>query len=85
MNWLPVTLLCAFSLATADTFTKCFLVDYSTGEVVMIRFGFCGLVLSALLLVESLPAVPLVFWGWVDAAILMAGMLMVPGAALIVI
>ena len=45
--------------------TKKKLAHYSPGELVMVRFGFCALVLSPILLLQPLPAVPMAFWAWV--------------------
>ncbi len=69
MSWLPLTLLCAFSLASADAATKKALQGYTGRELVLIRFGFSGLLLAPLLLVNPLPPVPLVFWAWVGALV----------------
>lgn len=62
--WFPLTLLCAFSLATADAFTKRYLSDYTDQELVIIRFSFTGLVLAPLLLFHPLPPLPAICWGW---------------------
>jgi drug/metabolite transporter (DMT)-like permease len=64
MLWLPLTLLCAFSLATADAVTKKYLADYDDRELTLVRFGFTGLFLAPLLLVSPLPHLPAPFWGW---------------------
>jgi drug/metabolite transporter (DMT)-like permease len=69
MDWLLLTLLSAFSLASADAATKKRLQGYSARELVMVRFGFSGLLLAPLLLFEPLPRVPAAFWGWVAALI----------------
>ena len=64
MLWLPLTLLCAFSLATADAVTKKYLADYADRELTLIRFGFTGVFLAPLLLVIPIPHLPAPFWGW---------------------
>jgi drug/metabolite transporter (DMT)-like permease len=65
MDWLPLSLLSAFSLASADALTKKLLSSYTARELVMVRFGFPALLLAPLLLFEPLPSVPAAFWGWV--------------------
>jgi drug/metabolite transporter (DMT)-like permease len=64
MLWLPLTLLCAFSLATADAATKKYLADYDDRELTLVRFGFTGLFLAPFLLVTPIPHLPVPFWGW---------------------
>jgi len=63
MHWLPLTLVCAFSLAAADAATKKLLADYRPRELVVIRFGASGLLLLPLLVWHWAP-VPWAFWGW---------------------
>jgi drug/metabolite transporter (DMT)-like permease len=69
MNWLVLTLLSAFALATADALSKRFLSHYRPGEMVLVRFGVSGIILLPLLLMQPWPALTAVFWGWI--AILM--------------
>lgn len=69
MDWLPLTLLSALSLATADALTKRHLADYGARELAMVRFGFSGLLVAPLLLVEPLPPVPPVFWAWIGGLV----------------
>ena len=69
MNWFPLALICAFSLASADALSKRHLSDYSGPELVLIRFTVSGLLLAPLLVLNPLPPVPLAFWGWVAALI----------------
>lgn len=69
MTWFPVALLCAFSLATADALTKCWLTDYDGRELVLVRFVAAGLVLLPLALLNPIPAVPPAFWGWIAVLI----------------
>jgi drug/metabolite transporter (DMT)-like permease len=66
-DWLPLTLLSAFSLATADAMSKRFLHPYRAREIVIVRFAVTGLLLAPLLLAQPLPPLPLPFWGWVGA------------------
>jgi len=69
MNWLGLTLLSAFFLATADALSKRFLAHYRPGELVMVRFGVAGALLLPLLLLQHWPAPPAAFW--VRVAVLM--------------
>ena len=64
MEWFPITLLCAFSLATADAMTKRWLGDYGGRELVLVRLALPALVLLPLALANPLPPVPWAFWGW---------------------
>ena len=45
MSWLPIALLCAFSLATADFLTKRWLANWSHQELLLLRFSVSGLLL----------------------------------------
>jgi len=67
MDWLGLTLLSAFCLASADAATKHYLSHYRPADVVLVRFGFAGLLLLPLLLLQPWPVLPLPFWGWVAA------------------
>jgi drug/metabolite transporter (DMT)-like permease len=69
MDWFPLTLLCAFSLATADALTKKYLSDYSGRELVLVRFALPALLLAPLMLFEPLPPVPPIFWAWIAALV----------------
>lgn len=69
MDWLLLSLLSAFSLASADACSKKFLADYSAREMTLIRFAYSALLLTPLLYFNPLPAVPLVFWGWIALAL----------------
>jgi drug/metabolite transporter (DMT)-like permease len=65
LSWLPITLACAFCLASADAATKAWLTGYSAWELALIRFTLTALVLLPLL--AGLPnplALPAAFWGW---------------------
>lgn len=64
MNWLWLTLVSAFCLATADTLTKRYLAHYRTGELVLVRFGVAGMLLLPLLFIQPWPQLPVPFWGW---------------------
>lgn len=69
MEWLTLSLLCAFSMASADAATKRWLGDYPTRELVIVRFGFSALLLAPLLVLQPWPALPAPFWGWVGAMV----------------
>ena len=64
MNWLGLTLLSAFFLATADTLTKRYLAHYRPGELVLVRFGVSGALLLPWLLLQPWPQLSMAFWGW---------------------
>ena len=64
MDWLSLTLLCAFTLASADAATKKYLADYTALELTVIRFALTGFILAPLLLLQSMPLLPWAFWGW---------------------
>jgi len=64
MEWFPLTLLCAFSLATADALTKRHLADCRTRELVLVRMVAPALLLAPLMLLHPLPPVPAPFWWW---------------------
>jgi len=70
MDWLPLTLLCAFSLATADAATKAWLWDYGARELALVRLGVTGLLLTPWLPdLAGLMSLPGAFWGWILALI----------------
>ncbi len=69
MDWLPLALACAFSLALADTATKRFLVGYTAADLVMVRFGLTALLLLPLLWVAPPAMPPMEFWYWMGAAL----------------
>ncbi len=64
MDWLPLTLLSAFGLATADAVTKKCMGDYRVRELVILRFAMAGILLLPLLLMEPWPQLPAGFWRW---------------------
>jgi len=65
MEWLPITLLCAFSLASSDAATKAWLTDYSARELALVRFTLAGVVLLPGLLLFPLGSPEPAFWLWV--------------------
>ena len=69
MDWLPLTLISAFCIATADALTRKYLQGYNARELVVIRFGMPGLLLLPLLVVQPMPALATEFWYWTAALI----------------
>ena len=69
MSWLPLTLLSAFCIATADALTRKYLQGYSARELVLIRFGMPGLLLLPLLAMQPVPELATEFWYWTAALI----------------
>jgi len=63
-GWLPLTLLCAFALASSDAAAKAWLQGYRARELVLVRFGLAGLLLAPLLALWPPGAQPAPFWGW---------------------
>ena len=63
MHWLPLALICAFTLASADAATKAWLQGFSAAELAVVRFGMAGLLLTPLLAgLPPLCALPAPFW-----------------------
>ena len=69
MDWLIITLLCAFSLASADTLTKAALADYSARELAFVRLTLAGLLAAPLMLARPFPDLPVEFWYWVGSIV----------------
>ncbi len=69
MEWLPLTLLSAFCIATADALTRKYLQGYSARELVIIRFGMPGILLLPLLAMQPMPELATEFWYWTAALI----------------
>ncbi|MEY6434136.1 DMT family transporter [Thioalkalicoccus limnaeus] len=66
LDWLTLSLICAFSLASADAATKAWLRDYSTRELTLIRFTLTGVLMTPLLAgLPPLADLPVAFWGWI--------------------
>lgn len=79
MDWLSLSLLCALSLALADTATKAWLRGYRARELALVRFGTTGLFMSPMLAgIGPVTDLPLGFWVWIMALVPleMAGMLL---------
>jgi drug/metabolite transporter (DMT)-like permease len=69
MHWLPLTLVSAFCIATADALTRRYLQNYSARELVIIRFGMPGLLLLPLLVIQPMPELATEFWYWTVALV----------------
>ncbi len=69
MDWLTLTLISAFCIATADALTRKYLQGYNARELVIIRFGMPGLLLLPLLAVQPMPVLAIEFWYWTAALI----------------
>ncbi|MCP3867447.1 MAG: EamA family transporter [Gammaproteobacteria bacterium] len=69
MGWLPLTLVCALALASADALTKARLSDYSLRELTFVRLTLTGLILSPLVFAQPFPDLPWAFWGWIVATV----------------
>lgn len=69
MGWLLLTLFCAWAVATSDALVKGLLRDYSTPELMLVRFGLSGLLLVPFAIGYPLGEAPLAFWGWMAALV----------------
>lgn len=65
ISWFYLSLLCAFSLASADALTKKFFPNYSGWQLLIVRFVVPGLLLLPGTFIYPLPSVPPVFWLWI--------------------
>ena len=64
MHWLALSLICAFTLASSDAAAKHWLRTAGAREMVVVRLGLSGLLLTPWVLTFDLPPLPLPFWGW---------------------
>ncbi len=64
MQWFPISLVCAISLAAADALTKKFLPDYKGWELVVIRFCVPALLLLPVTILYPIPALSMELIGW---------------------
>jgi drug/metabolite transporter (DMT)-like permease len=70
MDWLPLALISAFSLASADAATKAWLQGLTAPELAVARFGTAGVLMVPLLLnLPPLASLPAEFW-WTLAVLL---------------
>jgi drug/metabolite transporter (DMT)-like permease len=67
MHWLPLTLICALALASADAATKRLLAGYPAIDMLAVRLVWAALLLAPLLLLVPWPQLSWSFWGWVAA------------------
>jgi drug/metabolite transporter (DMT)-like permease len=64
LDWLTLSLFCAFALATSDAAAKYWLGAAGARELVVIRLGLSGLLLLPYAMSFGLPMPPAPFWGW---------------------
>ena len=69
MEWLPLALLSAFCIATADALTRKYLQGYRARELVIVRFAMPGILLLPLLAIQPMPELPTEFWYWAAALV----------------
>lgn len=65
MDWLALTLICAFALASADALTKKALGGRDVRELTLVRFTLPGVLLLPWLFAQPLPELPAAFWAWI--------------------
>ena len=65
IHWFYLSILCAFSLASADALTKKFFPDYSGWQLLIVRFVVPGVLLLPVAFCYPLPSVPPIFWLWI--------------------
>jgi drug/metabolite transporter (DMT)-like permease len=68
MSWVFLALICALSLALADTASKKWLAHAPADSLTLIRSGLPGVVLLPALFWIDFTGLPVAFWGWVLAA-----------------
>ena len=64
MNWLTLSLICAFCLASSDAAAKYWLKSAGAREMVVVRLGLSGVMLTPWVFTFDLAPLPLQFWGW---------------------
>ena len=64
MHWLALSLICAFCLASSDAAAKHWLRSAGARELVAIRLGLSGLLLTPWVLTFDVPELPPAFWAW---------------------
>ena len=69
MEWLPLALLSAFCIATADALTRKYLQGYRARELVIVRFAMPGVLLLPLLAMQPMPELSIEFWYWAAALV----------------
>jgi drug/metabolite transporter (DMT)-like permease len=69
MGWLPLALLSAFCIASADALTRKYLQGYRARELVIVRFAMPGILLLPLLAIQPMPELSIEFWYWAAALV----------------
>ena len=69
MDWFFLTLVSAFSLALADSFSKKYFQQHNVFELLLVRFFLPGAMLFPIALQGSYPALGSEFWYWIAALI----------------
>jgi drug/metabolite transporter (DMT)-like permease len=64
LHWLALSLICAFCLASSDAAAKRWMQSAGARELVVVRLGLSGLLLTPWVLTFDLPTLPWEFWGW---------------------
>ncbi len=64
MNWLAISVLCAFCVATADALTKRYLSDYTALELTIVRLAWTAALLAPMLIYTWAGPLPPVFWAY---------------------
>jgi drug/metabolite transporter (DMT)-like permease len=64
LDWLSLSLVCAFALATSDAASKYWLGGAGGREMVLVRLGASGLLLLPWVMTFDLPPLPTEFWLW---------------------
>jgi drug/metabolite transporter (DMT)-like permease len=65
VHWLALSLICAFALASSDAASKHWLRTAGAREMVVVRLGLSGLLLTPWVLTFDLPPLPPPFWAWI--------------------
>lgn len=58
MSWFPLTMICAFCIASADAAVKKYLPDYAAWDLLLVRFTVPAILLLPLAFLFPLPPVP---------------------------
>ncbi len=69
MDWLPLTFISAFCIATADALTRKYLQGYRARELVIVRFAMPGILLLPVLALQPIPELEIGFWYWAAALV----------------
>lgn len=64
MHWTLTTLICAFSLASADAATKRYFSDCRPSAILAVRLFGIAVILFPVWLLQPWPRLPFAFWGW---------------------